>query len=97
MIEVRSAGGRVVDSRAALEDCCRSITSFLTTSRQKFDSEKAKQLHWKFIHDPNRLQMADMLRRRRFTCSKLSGIRRTESTSKDVRAAPAEPLKLSKF
>ncbi|CAE7596691.1 unnamed protein product [Symbiodinium natans] len=22
--------------------------------RQKFDSEKAKQLHWKFIHDPNR-------------------------------------------
>ncbi|CAE7868350.1 unnamed protein product [Symbiodinium necroappetens] len=23
--------------------------------RQKFDSEKAKQLHWKFIHDPNRL------------------------------------------
>ncbi|CAE6922352.1 unnamed protein product [Symbiodinium sp. CCMP2592] len=26
--------------------------------RQKFDSEKAKQLHWKFIHDPNRLQHA---------------------------------------
>ncbi|CAJ1414018.1 unnamed protein product [Effrenium voratum] len=24
--------------------------------RQKFDSEKAKQLHWKFIHDPNRHQ-----------------------------------------
>ena len=22
--------------------------------RQRFDSEKAKQLHWKFIHDPNR-------------------------------------------
>ncbi len=24
--------------------------------RQKFDTEKAKQLHWKFIHDPNRHQ-----------------------------------------
>jgi hypothetical protein len=24
--------------------------------RQKFDSDKAKQLHWKFIHDPNRHQ-----------------------------------------
>eukprot|EP00438_Fugacium_kawagutii_P002936 Skav232615 [mRNA] locus=scaffold1224:745635:745940:+ [translate_table: standard] len=24
--------------------------------RQKFDSEKAKQLHWRFIHDPNRHQ-----------------------------------------
>lgn len=24
--------------------------------RQKFDSEKAKELHWKFIHDPNRHQ-----------------------------------------
>jgi len=24
--------------------------------RQKFDSEKAKQLHWKFIHDPSRHQ-----------------------------------------
>eukprot|EP00439_Symbiodinium_sp_Y106_P029780 s3931_g3.t1 len=24
--------------------------------RQKFDSEKAKQLRWKFIHDPNRHQ-----------------------------------------
>ena len=24
--------------------------------RQKFETEKAKQLHWKFIHDPNRHQ-----------------------------------------
>merc|ERR1712176_996581 len=24
--------------------------------RQKFDSERAQQLHWKFIHDPNRHQ-----------------------------------------
>merc|ERR1719384_1838252 len=24
--------------------------------RQKFDTEKAKSLHWKFIHDPNRHQ-----------------------------------------
>ena len=24
--------------------------------RQKFDTAKAKQLHWKFIHDPNRHQ-----------------------------------------
>merc|ERR1711862_917639 len=24
--------------------------------RQKFDSEKAKQLHWRFIHDPTRHQ-----------------------------------------
>merc|ERR1711862_645041 len=24
--------------------------------RQKFDTEKVKQLHWKFIHDPNRHQ-----------------------------------------
>ena len=24
--------------------------------RQNFDSEKAKSLHWKFIHDPNRHQ-----------------------------------------
>ena len=24
--------------------------------RQKFDTEKAKQMHWKFIHDPNRHQ-----------------------------------------
>jgi len=24
--------------------------------RQKFDSEKARDLHWKFIHDPNRHQ-----------------------------------------
>ena len=24
--------------------------------RQKFDTEKAKQIHWKFIHDPNRMQ-----------------------------------------
>jgi len=24
--------------------------------KQKFTSEKAKQIHWKFIHDPNRHQ-----------------------------------------
>lgn len=24
--------------------------------RQKFVSDKAKRLHWKFIHDPNRYQ-----------------------------------------
>ena len=24
--------------------------------RQKFDTEQAKKLHWKFIHDPNRHQ-----------------------------------------
>ncbi|CAE7207921.1 unnamed protein product, partial [Symbiodinium natans] len=29
--------------------------------RQKFDSEKAKQLHWKFIHDPNRLGLQRLL------------------------------------
>ncbi|CAE7840990.1 unnamed protein product [Symbiodinium sp. CCMP2592] len=46
--------------------------------RQKFDSEKAKQLHWKFIHDPNRSAVA---------CFRLlAGIRRTERKLRTLRA-----------
>ncbi|CAE7736383.1 unnamed protein product [Symbiodinium sp. CCMP2592] len=49
--------------------------------RQKFDSEKAKQLHWKFIHDPNRLLHLVKRLFRSFVfwhVATVVGIRRTE-------------------